>query len=293
MPKMDDDNVFGRIKYGGVLWLVLGLLSGGPGSVLLARQQAAHASPCDRTVICPAETLVYEVSWMKIRLGQVRLVAGVPTTEGGTTAYHAAAYIDSYQGLPFVDIHAVDHSTFDSGYYSRGFYSSDKKDNYWKTEHSLYDFSRRLIFIENITQRTRKSPPDGPPVIDTIRITDTLMEDGLSILYFARAYLHTAGPRAVPTLVYRKLGATRFAFPGAIEPVEIDLFPGKKIRSLRFTGKAEFEGIFGLTGDFEGWFSDDNAAVPLSAEIKVLIGSVRLELVRCSRPGWEPPEILR
>jgi hypothetical protein len=230
------------------------------------------------------------VSWLSIKLGQVRLVTSSSTIDSGRLFHHAAAFIDSYSGLPFVDVHAIDHSDFDSSFHSRGFRSSDKKDDYWKTEHSFYDFPRHLVFIENITQRTRKSPPDGPPVIDTITVNDTLMEDGLSVLYFTRAYIHTKKSISMPTLVYRKLGTTHLTFPDEISAVEVEAFPGKKLRALRCDGKAEFEGLFGLTGDFTGWFSDDNPAVPLRAEMKVLVGSVKLELILYSRAGWHPPE---
>ena len=47
--------------------------------------------------------------------------------------------------------------------------------------------------------------------------------------------------------------------------------------------------IFGLTGVFEGWFSDDAASVPISAKMHVLIGSVRIELLRWKRSNWTPP----
>jgi hypothetical protein len=58
---------------------------------------------------------------------------------------------------------------------------------------------------------------------------------------------------------------------------------------IGFDGHADFVGIFGLTGGFEGWFSNDEARVPILAKMKVLIGSVTIELMKWSRPGWSPP----
>jgi hypothetical protein len=58
---------------------------------------------------------------------------------------------------------------------------------------------------------------------------------------------------------------------------------------IGFEGTAEFVGIFGLTGDFEGWFSNDDARIPIVAKMKVIIGSVTLDLVSWNRPGWTPP----
>jgi hypothetical protein len=58
---------------------------------------------------------------------------------------------------------------------------------------------------------------------------------------------------------------------------------------LHFDGRADFVGIFGLTGDFEGWFSNDNARVPILAKMHVIIGSVTIELMQWTRAGWTPP----
>ena len=115
-------------------------------------QTADPLSICDRSVICPGETLRYEVSWLNIKLGQVRLITLPVTTDSGQPVYHTVAYIDSYSGLPFVDLHAIDHTNFDTLFYSRGFRSSDKKDDGWKTEQSAYDFPHHRVFIENIIQ---------------------------------------------------------------------------------------------------------------------------------------------
>jgi hypothetical protein len=45
-----------------------------------------------------------------------------------------------------------------------------------------------------------------------------------------------------------------------------------------------------LTGYFQGWFSNDETFIPIVAEMKVIIGNVKLELVKWNRKGWNPPE---
>ena len=59
---------------------------------------------------------------------------------------------------------------------------------------------------------------------------------------------------------------------------------------IRIAGVADFVGVVGLTGEFEGWFSDDDARVPLKARFNIIIGSVTLELKSYIRPGWVPPK---
>jgi hypothetical protein len=58
---------------------------------------------------------------------------------------------------------------------------------------------------------------------------------------------------------------------------------------VHFEGEAGFVGIFGLTGGFEGWFSNDAAQVPILARMKVILGSVKIELIKWKRAGWTPP----
>jgi hypothetical protein len=43
-----------------------------------------------------------------------------------------------------------------------------------------------------------------------------------------------------------------------------------------------------MSGEFHGWVTDDDAAVILKAEVKILLGSVRIELESYERTGWSP-----
>ena len=61
------------------------------------------------------------------------------------------------------------------------------------------------------------------------------------------------------------------------------------IMSAATAGTADFTGIYGMSGDFEGWFSNDEARIPILAKMKVIIGSVTIELTRWTRTGWSPP----
>jgi len=61
---------------------------------------------------------------------------------------------------------------------------------------------------------------------------------------------------------------------------------------LNFDGNAEFTGIFGLNGPFEGWFSNDPAQIPIKAKMKVILGSINIELKKWQRTGWNPPQYI-
>ncbi|HTY39162.1 MAG TPA: hypothetical protein VMH23_18735, partial [Bacteroidota bacterium] len=84
-----------------------------------AQPSRQSARDCNTSIFCPGEELVYEVTWLKIPLGQVRLRADSSGVSANQILYHASAFIDSYSGLPFVDLHAIDHTQMDAVFYSR------------------------------------------------------------------------------------------------------------------------------------------------------------------------------
>jgi len=45
-----------------------------------------------------------------------------------------------------------------------------------------------------------------------------------------------------------------------------------------------------LSGKFEGWFSDDNAHIPIKALMNVYVGKILIELKSWKRTGWIPPK---
>ena len=61
---------------------------------------------------------------------------------------------------------------------------------------------------------------------------------------------------------------------------------------VKLDGRADFVGVFGLTGAFEGIFSNDLAGIPITARMKVVLGSVRVELRKWKRGDWIPPKAM-
>jgi len=71
--------------------------------------------------------------------------------------------------------------------------------------------------------------------------------------------------------------------------VEISEYDGE-IASLYLEGFSYFTAVFGLTGEFSGWFSNDEARIPLKAKLQVEIGSITLELKSWKHGNWQPPK---
>ena len=93
----------------------------------------------------------------------------------------------------------------------------------------------------------------------------------------------------MPTVLYGKVGTTTYRFTDDKTTESIDALENP-VKVVEFEGTTTAVGIFGMTGDFTAWFSDDNAAVPIKGKLKVLLGNVTVELVKWNRKGWNPPQ---
>jgi len=58
---------------------------------------------------------------------------------------------------------------------------------------------------------------------------------------------------------------------------------------LEFDEYAYFQGVFGLSRPFMGWFSNDSTYIPIKATLNVMLGSISVELIKWDRSGWNPP----
>jgi len=122
---------------------------------------------------------------------------------------------------------------------------------------------------------------------DTTNV-DTIAQDGLSLFYFARQNLFRGESVHIPTIVNEKVANTTINFVNKSSSVEIDAV-AYPVDVVEFQGQADFKGVFGFSGKFEGWFSNDEERVPIVAKMKVLIGKVKIELIKWTKSNWKPP----
>jgi hypothetical protein len=228
-------------------------------------------------VLVEDEELVYNVRYGFIDLGQVKIVTKGKTRGG----YNAQATIQSYSGVPFVNLLAIYETTMDSAMYARDFFARTVENGDEQFARYSFQYDKNRVVME---LGSRDSVVEHR---DTVSL-ETFYHDGLSLFFYAREHLFSGKMMNIPTFVREKKATTMIDFKGSRKSVETD-FIDYPVDVVGFDGKAGFVGVFGLTGDFEGWFSNDDARVPIKATMKVIIGSVTLELVSWKRPGWEPP----
>lgn len=230
------------------------------------------------------EELQYNVSYSFFDIGLIKMSVLDTATVNGVRIYKMKAFVDSYSGLPFVDLHQVFYSELSADAFSSFFvtYNTAKPE---KKPFTRYTFdcknntARFDIGVDpgNIIQKS------GEEKIDQKQL------DGLSLFFYARKNFREQKKVSVPVFVNEKSYKTNFNFMNKLGATEIDAV-SYPVETIEFDGTSDFTGVFGLTGYFKGFFSNDDAGVPIVAKMKVILGSVHIELIKWTRPGWIPPK---
>ncbi len=250
-----------------------------PSSVLLQM-------PGEEGAFLIGEELVYNVSYSIFDIGSIKLQILDTARRNGVMVYKAKAFADSYSGLPFVDLHQVFYTEMDEETFSQFFITHNTgkpaKMPYVKY---TYNYKKNKMMYEMGTE-------PGPVIMKTGE--EPVLErhlDGLSLFFYARKNFKQSKKYSVPVLVNEKSFKTHFNFMNKIGEQKIDAvkYP---VRTVEFDGTSDFTGVFGMTGYFQGYFSDDEAGIPIVAKMKVILGSVHIELMKWNRPGWAPPKAL-
>jgi len=237
----------------------------------------------NENVFVVGEKLVYRVRYGFISLGEITVtVNGAVETENGRL-YHADADIASYSGVPFVSLHHIYSSDMTSDFYSIWFEALERNKDSWDVTRFNFDYDMMNVEVEEGAR-------------GNVMATDTLdiegyLQDGLSLFYFARGFIRSEVDMTIPTLINKDAVTTDFVFNGKRDgkKSKVTDYP---VDVIELRGNANFSGIFGLSGAFRGWFTNDDAAVPIEAKLRVLIGNVTIELIEWDRPGWTPPKYM-
>ncbi len=231
----------------------------------------------------PGEELEYEVSFLGIKLGTIKMITEQSQTINGKNVYKMKALIDSRPGIPFVDLHSIYESWMDASQtFSHQFAANTKKsENNWVYDKYTFDYENAVIHTEKYEDKKLVSKKSIS--------TPKKWNDGCSLFFTARQLLFAKRNIKIPTVVQEDTVFTTIAFTGKEESTSIDAvdYP---VKTTYFNGEANWTGIYGITGKFEGWFSTDDARVPIKAKMKLYVGSATIELVKWKRGSWQPPK---
>lgn len=234
-------------------------------------------------VLQPGEEITYSVSYIGVNLGTIKIVNEGKQEINGKQVFKCKAYIDSRPGIPFVELHTTYESWIDpSATSSSQFIANTKENGGWTFDKYMFDYSNKQINTEKFKKNVK---------VDSKQFNiSKKYNDGLSLFFCARQLLYAKNTAVIPTMVMEDTTRTKINFVGKIENIEIDA-ANYPVRTVYFDGLADWTGVYGVTGAFEGWFSDDDARIPIKAKMKLYLGSAKIELTSWKRKNdWQPPK---
>lgn len=255
------------------------------GKTRAGRQDSLHDQVKD-SLLQVGEELEYKVSYSIFTLGRIRVRVVSSSERNNRIVYKAQAHIDSAPGLPFVNLHVLFESDLDQDIYSYSWVSQDSSKSEIAYLAYLFDYVQKRVLVEKSLQKL--GSPRTVEKVDTVQLKDK-SQDGLSLFFFARKGLHQKAELNTPTVIGADAVNTYFNYFNQQTSVDIDGvdYP---VDVIEFNGRADYSGVFGMTGAFRGWFSNDDARIPVVARMKVFIGSIYIELVKWNRWNWQPPK---
>ncbi len=237
------------------------------------------------SVMQSGEELTYEASYLFFKIGGVKFHVLGKTVYDSIPAYRLRADIDSYSGVPFVNLHAIYDTYADARTLMCLFTSNSQKEG----DGWLYT-SCDLRFAKG--RGDWKQSKNGVPMGNIEFPLHKAYTDGLSFFYYLReASMAADGERMhlkVPIIVDTVRSSVDLTINEKKEACSVSAFKFP-IESCRMSGHINFTGFFGVTGGFTGWMSADSAEVPLKGDVNVILGSIVVQLKSAGRTGWVPP----
>lgn len=216
------------------------------------------------------EELKYIVYFGFIKLGEVKLrMTQIDNSEGKKECF-AKADIKSYDGVPFVSLNNIFESEMEyvkEQLYSKKFYASEfKGKDIQKTDYRFNYDSNKVKVIKEMNNKIERN--------DYVTFNKGIKyQDGLSIFYSARLNSFANKNYNIPIFINESQSSVKYSFNINKDVVSIGSVD-YDISVIKVAGVADFTGIFGLTGEFVGWFSDDEYRVPIKAQLNVIIDSI-------------------
>jgi hypothetical protein len=251
----------------------------------LAANDLAAQDGRSSSVLQPGEELQYKVRWNFLRLGTLTVRTEQLTDGRDSGKICVSMNVESNPSIPFVDIHEYSATIIDGETRMSRRYAADWHNGKDQTEIlAEYDRARGTVYYVQLHR-----PDSSLDRIDTLRNIAPFV-DGPSLFMFTRWISQRVGTTNVPTMIDGTIQNTRLEFPGTVEEVEVAGID-YPVPCRKYSGTAEWQGgsSAGLSGSFTGWLSNDCASVVLMGKMKVLLGSITLELEYWQRPGWIPP----
>jgi hypothetical protein len=217
----------------------------------------------------PAEKVDYKVSYGFITLGWVNVRVGNPVMIHGKNAYPVRFYINT--NPDFSMLLSLNH-VYES-YIEAGTLNAVRTRQYTPNENGylvkMYDF-----YYEQNKLDMHLIYSDGR-FKQEVKLLPSSAQDAVSMLYFARGVVSNKTGGSTTVVIDEDYKYGHITYLDEKEEVEV---LDKDVEAIKIFARAEFKGIAGMNGDAWGWFSDDSKFAPLVGKIKILLGSITVDL---------------
>jgi len=222
-----------------------------------------------RYKIQPDESLDYTVKYGFITLGWLNIRMLPAKIIDGRTVYPIQFFVNSNPSFDFMlSLHHIYESYIDAetmnAIQTRLYTPGNEKyivRNYF-FEYKNSRFIAHTICSDNRFERVEKLLPQ-------------MAQDGTSMLYFARGLVSNQMNGTTTVVIDEEYKYGHITYLNEREEVDVG---DREINAIKIFARAEFEGIAGMNGDAWGWFSPDDQAVPLMGKIKIILGSISVEM---------------
>ncbi len=219
------------------------------------------------------EELQYKVKYSFLTVGSLKFWILNKDTLAGRNVYRCRMHMKSSSAIPFVNLDDTYESLIDEDVFSHRAEAWEQGGDH--ILYTRYDFDYEQGKVLMFMEKRYKDDDRTEVVLDSSTVLNGRVQDGFSLLFFARANVERSDTADVTVFSFNNFNKTNINFTGKVEDVKAK---GEKVDGYFLDGKMKFVGIAGLKEDFEGWFAQDAQRVPLHARMKAFLGSVRLNL---------------
>jgi hypothetical protein len=229
------------------------------------------------------EKFVYDVDWLFVHLGTITM--NVESFDSFPDLIKVIVKVKTASALPFINIDEYNVAVLRlSDGMTIYYHGTEELDGRNADVTYVYDDAKKNSVYTLRTLSTKELIKS-----DTIKITEPYLI-GTSLIEYARIAADSGLVKNVPTLIKGKFYPTIINYCGPVEDIDIDACD-YSVSAFRYEGNADWGGnaVAGLSGEYTGWLSNDDAKVVLRAEMKITLGSIDVELEQWYKPGWIPP----
>lgn len=216
------------------------------------------------------EVLTYKVRYSFFNLGKVTIEIVSDTTFNGKEAYYLKTVINS-SGIPLIGDERNRYSSIftaeGNAFKALTFWTDNLDEEKYNTARYTFDYEKDKVY-GYVKEKNKR---------DTLNLKKHASA-GLLMFYMSR--LQAGTDTTVTRPIYINLKQKKLSITHTTKKIKRKYEAFDHPVTVYFShGHAGFDGPFGFSGSFEGWYTTGNLRIPVEAHVDVFLGSVKLKLI--------------